>query len=310
MTLNLVPGLPLVLLKGPGEELNIPRGQVQRQARVVWDQLRSYLGSVEDEGSRWENLRRGADRNSLAVMSESWPGSYKPSSKGAFPMKPVLRSSSSAPFSPLSSINWSKPSIALHNGFCSYAEYGAIPRVLHALSKMIKNFFCLSTSRSCEFLEHFGLCPEVLIKCLTSVVGFLEPSPYYLARAVLFWCTGYTLGRTFTLSVLHLTGPQVLHLTVCKVPVRATEGRDLGYLKNTGNKFQYKSSRDVPSNPMSTHTSLLVLPRGPGLWRAETRSPGLSCLLRLEIDVAPPATLIWNCTYTPHLHSDFDLFSS
>ena len=35
---------------------------------------------------------------------------------------------------------------------------------------------------------------------------------------------------------------------------------------------------------------------------------GLNYLLRLEIDVAPPATLIWNCTCIPHFLSDFDFF--
>ena len=28
----------------------------------------------------------------------------------------------------------------------------------------------------------------------------------------LFWCTGHTLGRTFSLSILELTDPQILHL--------------------------------------------------------------------------------------------------
>lgn len=41
--LNLVPGLPLVFLKGQGEDLNIPRGQVQK-AGMVWDLLRTCWG--------------------------------------------------------------------------------------------------------------------------------------------------------------------------------------------------------------------------------------------------------------------------
>lgn len=106
------------------------------------------------------------------------------------------------------------------------------PKALHVLRKMIKNFSNPGNSRICLFLGHFLLCLEALIKYITSMVRFPEPSPCCLVRVVSFWCAGYSLGRNFSLFILELTDSLKPHTLSIKSNQSYWEQR-LGYISKT-----------------------------------------------------------------------------
>ena len=216
MILNIVPEQPLVLLKGLGEIWTYPEARFK--GRHAWYGIGSgLLKSVEDEGRRWSEF--------LAVMSESWLGSYKLNHNGVCPLLILF-----SPISPLlSSINWSKPPIALNNVICSSMQkYGAISSL--ACPQQDDQEFLLSQHfwELCVcFWDTLVFVLKFWLSASLQWLGFWSHLLITLQKLFyLFWCRGHTLGRTFTLSILELTDPQILHLTFCWITTRATESRD------------------------------------------------------------------------------------
>lgn len=160
MILRAVPEQPLVLLKGLGEIWTYPEARFKGR-HVVWDWLRTA-----EISRRWREKMKWV----LSCDEWTWLGSIN-----LTVMESVLCSFSSAPFLPSFLYK------LVQTSHCPEQCYMFINAEIwcHLESCMPSARWSRVSSVSallgavCLFLGHFSLCPEVLIKCLTSVVGFL-----------------------------------------------------------------------------------------------------------------------------------------
>lgn len=219
-------------------------------------------------------------------------GSHKPSSEGPFPTKPVSCSWLSAPFPPKVGPHLLLSFMA--SGYSTISTQHAT-RLLHFLSKMIKNFFTSAILGSAHFWDTLVFVPNIWLSISLQWLGAWSHLCITFWELFSFWCTGSTSP---CLSPNYL--PLQPHIWLSVSSNWSCWGQRLGiYLKNLKNAFWYESAKGGPSNPRSRKASLSVLWQGSRFWRAEAESSGLITSPKVEIDVAPLAILIWKYVYTP-----------